>query len=492
LCFALDSSELIASDGTQFNIEKHGRLYYLCSAVSPVNHAASLKRWHEILGHCNVSDVLKLESVVDGMKITDKADFECDVCTLGKMAQFRNRSPDTRACAPLELVHTDLAGPISPVAKDGFRYAISFIDDYSGVMFLYFLKQKSDTVAATERFLADVAPYGDVKRLKSDNGTEYTSGEFQSLCVRNRIKHEQSAPYSPHQNGTAERGWRTLFEMARCLLLDAKLPKELWTYAVMTAAYIRNHCYNPRTKQTAFYMLTGRKPDLRNMHVFGTTCFGYEQNKTKLDARCKKGVFVGYDKNSPAYLVYHSDTNDVRRCRCVKFTDIKPEFEAPADEYDDFEIHKTPDPVTVPQSDDIPSVSNNDENTEAEDVVRDDVPVDDVRIHSRYPKRRCELPKYLRDYDVDDSTKCNIDYCCRLSAIPQTYQEAISSPEAATWQETMEDEMQSLAENDTFTVVPLPDDRKSVGGGVGYTLALMRLKNIKHVMSRKATAKCWV
>ena len=141
----------------------------------------------------------------------------------------------------------------------------------------------------------------------------------------------------------------------------------------MTAAYIRNRCYNPRTKQTAFYMLTGRKPDLRNMHVFGTTCFGYEQNKTKLDARCKKGVFVGYDKNSPAYLVYHSDTNDVRRCRCVKFTDIKPEFEVPADEYDDFEIHKTPDPVTVPQDDHIPSVSNNDENAEAEDVVRDDV-----------------------------------------------------------------------------------------------------------------------
>ena len=137
-----------------------------------------------------------------------------------------------------------------------------------------------------------------------------------------------------------------------------------------------------------------------------------------MDARCKKGVFVGYDKNSPAYLVYHSDTNDVRRCRCVKFTDIKPEFEVPADEYDDFEIHKTPDPVTVPQGDDIPSVSNNDENTEAEDVVRDDVPVDDIRIHSRYPKRRCELPKYLRDYDLHDSTKCNIDYCCRLSAIP--------------------------------------------------------------------------
>jgi len=117
-------------------------------------------------------------------------------------------------------------------------------------------------------------------------------------------------------------------------------------------------------------MLTGRKPNLRNMHAFGTVCFAYEQNKTKLDARCQKGIFVGYDKNSPAYLVYHPDTDVIRRCRCVKFTDTKPEFEAPEDgSCDDFEIHKVPDPVTVHQEDDTPSVSNNTENTEAEGVV---------------------------------------------------------------------------------------------------------------------------
>jgi len=74
---------------------------------------------------------------------------------------------------------------------------------------------------------------------------------------------------------TAERGWRTLFEMARCLLLDAELPKMLWTYAAATAAYIRNRCYNSRTGQTPFYLLTGRKPDVSTMHEFGTVCFAY-------------------------------------------------------------------------------------------------------------------------------------------------------------------------------------------------------------------------
>lgn len=476
--FRPDSAELITSDGTRFDIEKRGRLYYLCSSVSSSGHACNLKRWHEIMGHCNVNDVLKLEHV-DGMKITGKTKFDCDVCTLGKLTQFRNRDPDVRASAPLELVHTDLAGPITPIARDGFRYAISFIDDYSGVTCLYFLKNKSDTVAATERFLADMSPYGTVKRLRSDNGTEYTSREFQSLCVRNRIKHERSAPYSPHQNGTAERGWRTLFEMARCLLLDAKLPKELWTYAVMTAAYIRNRCYNPRTKQTPFYLLTGRKPDLSNMHVFGTVCFAYEQNKTKLDARCKKGIFVGYDKCSPAYLVYHSDTNEIRRCRCVKFTDIKPVCDVPAGDVfcDDFDNRKDRDSVTIPkQNSEISDDVNDDETVET--AVRSD----DVQVHSRYPRRHHTLPKYLEDYNMDDSTKCTIDYCCRLSSIsvPQTYQEAVSSPDAVKWQEAMEDEMNSLNENDTFTVVPLPDDRKSVGGRWVYSVKLGPDETEKH------------
>ena len=64
------------------------------------------------------------------------------------------------------------------------------------------------------------------------------SKEFKSLLEKNKIKHEMSAPYSPHQNGTAERHCRTLFEMGRCLLLQANVGKEFWPHAVMAAAYI--------------------------------------------------------------------------------------------------------------------------------------------------------------------------------------------------------------------------------------------------------------
>ena len=157
---------------------------------------------------------------------------------------------------------------------------------------VYFLKQKWDTTVATERFLADIAPYGSLQRIRSDNGTEFTCKEFRSLLIRNQIKHETSAPYPPppHQNGTVERGWRSLFEMARCMLLEAQLTKELWANAVMASAYIRNRCYNPRTVKTAYGAMTGRKPDLSKMHIFGTTCYAYVQNTKKLDARSEKGV----------------------------------------------------------------------------------------------------------------------------------------------------------------------------------------------------------
>ena len=55
------------------------------------------------------------------------------------------------------------------------------------------------------------------------------------------------------------------------------------------------------------------------MHVFGSTCFAYVQKGKKLDARSKKGVFLGYDRESPAYLVYFPEENKVKRVRCVKF-----------------------------------------------------------------------------------------------------------------------------------------------------------------------------
>lgn len=66
-------------------------------------------------------------------------------------------------------------------------------------------------------------------------------------------------------------------------------------------------------------MLTGKKPDLSRMKIFGSKCYVYKQNKKKLDSRCGKGIFIGYDKNSPAYVVFYPDSEKMIKSRLVEF-----------------------------------------------------------------------------------------------------------------------------------------------------------------------------
>ena len=90
------------------------------------------------------------------------------------MSYDTNKTLDSKATNILTLVHSDLAGPIQSLAKDGYKYIINFIDDYSGLTMLYLLKHKSDTLLATKKYLAGIAPYGHVKCLWTDNGMEFT------------------------------------------------------------------------------------------------------------------------------------------------------------------------------------------------------------------------------------------------------------------------------------------------------------------------------
>ena len=483
--FNKSSAKLINVDITEFGIEKHGSLYFLKNVGSPKNASYSLQEWHQILGHCNVRDIINLEKVVDGMKITNKSKFDCGICIEGKMTQFRNREADMRAKSILDLVHCDLAGPIDPVAKEGFKYVLGFIDDYSGIIMVYFIKQKSDTVKATEKFLADCAPYGSVKCIRSDNGTEFTSGAFESLLIKHSIKHERSAPYSPHQNGTIERAWRSIFEMARCMLLESKLPKYLWTYAVMFTVYIRNRCFNARLEKTPYEVFTGRRPNVSSMNIFGGICYAFIQDKKKLDARSEKGIFVGYDKGSPSYLVYFPECGVIKKVRCVRFTNMfeidKPE-EMPLDgmtrgcgfdiEQELAEFNDYDNAVIEQESVQDDEGVNVDYNEYNPSLIADEMLDTDANV-KRYPSRQCKRPEYLEDFvvgeEIDDVDSTNY-FCYTLSDVPKTYYEAITSKNAGLWHNAMEDEMTALSENDTFELVPLPEGRKPVGGRWVYSI----------------------
>ena len=471
--FTPNYSELRTPDGTVFDIEKKGKLYYINNVNTGKNHTHSLEEWHKILGHCNINDVCKLPNVVEGMNISVRQEFFCGICAEGKMFQYRNREADRRAMHQLELVYCDLAGPIDPVAKGGFRYAICFVDDFTGLFVVYFLKQKTDSIAATEKFLADTAPYGTVKRLRTDNGTEFSNSEFRTLLIKNRIKHEFSSPYSPHQNGTVERSWQSLFEMARCLLIEAKLPKELWTYAVKASAYIRNRCFSPRTGKTAYEMMTNLKPNLSNMHIFGTVCYAYVQEKKKLDPRSEQGIFVGYDSESPAYLVYFPQHDKIKKVRCVRFSEkfeqqkVVPEpsyeYVPCTPSYNEAE-EKQPEPVDPEEGTPSPDEPDEEEVGTAVEINE-----------RRFPERERRKPEYLKDFNTDSDSdssnvmRCTTHYCYKVMDIPTCYEEAISSPESRKWRKAMTEEMNALEENNTYELTPLPEGRSAVGGKWVFT-----------------------
>ena len=116
-----------------------------------------------------------------------------------------------------------------------------------------------------------------LKTIRSDNGTEYTSAQFQAFCDKAGIKHQLTNTYTPQQNGVSERKNRSLMDMARCLMIQKNLPKALWAEAVNTANYIQNRLPTKALDQkTPFEAWFGFKPSLAHLKVFGCIC---SQNK---------------------------------------------------------------------------------------------------------------------------------------------------------------------------------------------------------------------
>ena len=276
--------------------------------------------------------------------------------------------------------------------------------------------------------------------------------------------------------------------MARCLLIQSDLPKALWNHAVRTAAYIRNRSYNMRLNSTPYQLFTNRRPNIKNMHPFGTNCYAYKQNLKKLDEKADLGQFVGYDYNSPAYLIYFAKRHVIKKVRCVDFMDGQEDEEEMSlpiitrkdSTCDQNECQEKPNEETAHQPSVIyhpePSNNNNSENS----------PVSSNNNESRYPSRVKRAPKYLNNYvtgnssnSEDEYTDCSnyFDYFYRMSDAPSSYNEAISSNDNAQWKLAMEDEIISLQENDTYELVPRPD-RPVIGGRWVYAKKNNDGKNI--------------
>jgi hypothetical protein len=149
-----------------------------------------------------------------------------------------------------------------------------------------------------------------IKKIRSDNGTEFKNSKIEGFLEEEGIKHEFSSPYTPQQNGVVERKNRTLLDMARTMLNEYKTPDRFWVEA-NTACYSINRLYLHRVlKKTSYELLTDKKPNVSYFRVFGSKCFILIKRgrKSKFAPKVVEDFLIGYDSNTRAYRVFNKST----------------------------------------------------------------------------------------------------------------------------------------------------------------------------------------
>jgi hypothetical protein len=214
---------------------------------------------------------------------------------------------------PLEMLHMDLFGSIAYISIDRSKYCLVIVDDYSRFTWVFFLQEKSQTQETLKGFLRRVQnEFGlRIKKIRSDNGTEFKNSQIEGFLEGEGIKHEFSSPYTAQQNGVVERKNRTLLDMARTMLDEDKTSDRFWAEAINTACYAINRLYLHRIlKKTSYELLTGKKPNVSYFRVFGSNCFILVKRgrKSKFAPKAVEGFLLGYDSNTRAYRVFNKST----------------------------------------------------------------------------------------------------------------------------------------------------------------------------------------
>lgn len=174
--------------------------------------------WHRRLGHVSIQQLPLIRSVVAGMDFDENKNMDpCDTCAKGKQARLPFKHEGTRATELLELVHTDICGPMPVESIGKKKYFISFIDDYSRKTVVYVIRNKNEAFEKFKEYksMAENQTSKTIKKLRSDGSGEYCSNEFELFLRTCGIVHKKSAPHTGQQNCVAERFYRTVVEKIR-------------------------------------------------------------------------------------------------------------------------------------------------------------------------------------------------------------------------------------------------------------------------------------
>lgn len=409
--------------------------------------------------------------MVYGLPKFAQSDGVCTNCLMAK--QTRKSFPtqtNYRAKLALELVHADLCGPISPATTGENRYFLLLIDDYSRWMWVYMLKSKDQAMLMFKRFKAHVEKGTDkrVKMLRTDRGGEFCSQEFKNFCDDHGIARQYTAPYTSQQNGVVERRNRTVVAMGRSLLKQMELPLVLWGEAIRHAVYLLNRLpTRSMNERTPYEAWKGEKPNISHVKVFG--CLAHMKTTgthiRKLDDRSRVVVHLGNESGTKAYRLYDPESNSILVSRDVVFEEGKTwkwsevqKMATKANQQRTFtvvggltETDQTGENLQNTNLDQegsvlTPQSQSSVGNSESESIG-----------DNSEPRRFRTITDLYNDTEVTD-----LDDELLLMGVdePRNYKQATTE---RNWREAMQQEINSIEQNDTWKLTELPAGSKVIG-----------------------------
>lgn len=453
--------------------------------------------WHRRLGHVSIDSLPRIRDAVNGMNFVDKK-FEknCIACLKGKQCRLPFNHEGTRATAPLELIHSDICGPMPTESIGRMRYYVSFVDDYSHLSKTYAIRLKSE---AFEKFKiykswAENQTGYKIKKFRTDGGMEFCHSDFEIFLRDCGIVHQKTAPHSAQQNGVAERFNRTIVEKIRSMLCDAKLPKQFWAEALATAVFIVNRvpCRSSGAK-TPIELWSNVKPDLSMMRVFGCKAMVHvpKANRKKLDEKSTECIFLGYSDESKAYRLYNTATKKIIISRDVVFIENRPNPEqviskdisnddmfvcfmpietvAAEEEIGDSNSESSVVAAADRNDNEVVDAADDelDENSLMNETELSFVDAETTLVNSVVADSTFSETFASDDNDDHELRRSSRIYSQSLSAIaelndPQSVEEAMKRADSEEWRRAMSSEMNSLIANNTWSLTDLPAGRKPI------------------------------
>ncbi|UYV82907.1 hypothetical protein LAZ67_22001343, partial [Cordylochernes scorpioides] len=442
--------------------------------VAKQNHCKNkncLMLWHDRLGHRNIESIKKIrnENLARGLSLNNCShSTDCVQCIQGKLTETPfPKKTEYRATETLQLVHSDICGPLPTNSLSGKRYFLTFTDDYSRYTKIYLLKGKDEAYEKIKDYVISAhTDFGkNIQTIRTDNGREYVNRQVEDFLNQSGIKHQLTVPYSPAQNGVAERKNRSLMEMTRCMLFDSGLPQSLWAEAVTTANYLHNRIPSKATDKTPFELWTNRKPSLKHLKRFGCKAFAYipKIKRNKLDSKVIEGIFLGYDDRSKGYRILH-DTDNITISRSVKFIEKENGFHHASTKTTSPQVLSTDLTSSnhignAEESQEPGTQSENLEDSETEDYLQPSTSTGTQVVTQRRSTRPTKgIPPIRNDYMLYKTEAQDIQ-------TPTNYSEVLQLPkiEREKWLQAMNEELNSLEKNNVWELTPLPKDKKIIG-----------------------------